>query len=455
MVLAALTVGSAFAGLGAAVPAPRSPATQHVRRSEGHPLRRRPPWGLRTNDVALSAAAQRILELTQSLHHDGVPLGAIHLPDLAAESDVPNGNRQFSLLGGTGADGRGRSWRPQRVGGPARVHDVHVQRDGADHAQQRQFDVHLTGTAPTCSASSSTRCWTMSQDLRQLELPVLDPELRELHPELGMAHLWGQRVELLESGPGTCHRTRSTPTARTGRSRTPLSITPRARRSRSATRSRSAFYNNATLIGGRSSLFFNYTVSNATLFHSGSIRLRHVQLEPDASQCGPPGPLRSRSRAQRTDPIGLVNDIELDVVGNDDGDTAVFTAVNATLSIASWSSTSGSYLPVPSAFNAGTDPVRQAPASPSSGIARRRSRACCPDRPSSRACGTSQGTSGEREIQLLGDPRECVRLRKPRHDFQRKSCPMVAINDEPDEPLRAERWNVRPRGGAEQLRPRE
>ncbi len=55
------------------------------------------------------------------------------------------------------------------------------------------------------------------------------------------------------------------------------------------------------------------------------------------------------------DPIGLINDIELDVVGNDDGDTTVFTAVNATLSIAAWNTSKDQFVPAQSAYNCGDD----------------------------------------------------------------------------------------------------
>ena len=51
---------------------------------------RRHPAGFALASLS-SAVAQRILELTQSLHHDGSPSGAIHLPNLAAESTAEPG----------------------------------------------------------------------------------------------------------------------------------------------------------------------------------------------------------------------------------------------------------------------------------------------------------------------------------------------------------------------------
>ncbi|MCI4373581.1 MAG: thermopsin, partial [Thermoplasmata archaeon] len=114
------------------------------------------------------------------------------------------------------------------------------------------------------------------------------------------------------------------------------------------------FYNNASLVGGRSALFFNYTVSNATTSHSGSFD--QLVFNSNLTRLGGPARVpQFQVKGQSYDPIGLVNDIELDVVGNDDGDTTAFTAVNATLTIASWSSTLDSYVSVPSAVNAGTD----------------------------------------------------------------------------------------------------
>jgi len=55
------------------------------------------------------------------------------------------------------------------------------------------------------------------------------------------------------------------------------------------------------------------------------------------------------------DPLGLPNDLELVLVGNDDGDTTTFYALQATFFLATWNGTAGAYDPIPSAFDAGSD----------------------------------------------------------------------------------------------------
>lgn len=111
------------------------------------------------------------------------------------------------------------------------------------------------------------------------------------------------------------------------------------------------FYNNATTIGGRSAVFFNYTLANATMTRSGSFDF--VIFNSGGASAAPPPMFQVDGTGY--DPAGLINDIELVLCGNDDGDTTSFYALNASLAIAYWNATSGSYDPVPAAVNFGAD----------------------------------------------------------------------------------------------------
>jgi len=115
-----------------------------------------------------------------------------------------------------------------------------------------------------------------------------------------------------------------------------------------------SFYLNSTLLNDRPAVFFNYTLSNATMRHSGSFD--YVVFNSTEGPPATPAPLALfQIDGSAYDPIGLINDIELVVVGNDNGDTTTFFQIAATLTIAYWNSTQGSYVPVPSAVNAGAD----------------------------------------------------------------------------------------------------
>ncbi len=114
------------------------------------------------------------------------------------------------------------------------------------------------------------------------------------------------------------------------------------------------FYENSTVLFDRPAVYFNYTVSNSTMRVSGSYdyvvfnatagRVRHAY---------PAGEFQINGNT--IDPVGLPNDLELDVVGNDDGDTTTFYQMDATLSIATWDSATNSYVPVRSAMDAGSE----------------------------------------------------------------------------------------------------
>jgi thermopsin len=114
------------------------------------------------------------------------------------------------------------------------------------------------------------------------------------------------------------------------------------------------FYLNATTLEDRPALFFNYTVANSTWSTSGSYD--YVIFNSSAATPVLPAPAAQfQIDGESYDPIGLLNDVELSLLGNDNGDTTTFTELNATATIATWNSTSNRYDPVPSAVNSGSD----------------------------------------------------------------------------------------------------
>lgn len=115
------------------------------------------------------------------------------------------------------------------------------------------------------------------------------------------------------------------------------------------------FYENSTVLYDRPAVFFNYTVSNSTMRTSGSYdyvvfnatAARHVRTPYPAGVF--------QINGLQLSPVGLPNDLELDVVGNDDGDTTSFYQMDASLSIATWDSATRAYVPVRSAMDAGSE----------------------------------------------------------------------------------------------------
>jgi thermopsin len=111
------------------------------------------------------------------------------------------------------------------------------------------------------------------------------------------------------------------------------------------------FYLNSTVLDDRQALFFNYSIVSATLRVAGSFD--YVIFNSAASASAAPAEFQVNGFAY--DPIGLVNDIELVVVGNDDGDTTTFFGMEANLTIDYWNASASAYSPVPSAFDVGAD----------------------------------------------------------------------------------------------------
>jgi thermopsin len=352
VLLVLVTVGSAFSVLGGGLPA--GPATPSHRSSgaDATPAIPSPQPSSPVPPATLSAAAQRMLSITQRLHASGVPVGAIHLPNLAAESvtqagpvsptyseaPAPMGVADIGIHNVSGVL-RGYTMYTPSAKGTINLNNassVYVDGDGADMFGI-QFNTVLDNVS--ISGNSSYQFWTQnfvsytpSSGWLVFGDNVWNFSSRSGYFPSSSLYSYGPNGTLADSivyyasGPSfTIHF--------------PFTLT---------------FYNNASLVNGRTALFFNYTVSNATTSRSGSFD--QVVFNSNLTRLGGSAPPANfQVKGQSYDPIGLINDIELDVVGNDDGDTTVFTAVNATLTIASWSSAAGSYVPVPSAFNAGSD----------------------------------------------------------------------------------------------------
>jgi thermopsin len=114
------------------------------------------------------------------------------------------------------------------------------------------------------------------------------------------------------------------------------------------------FYENSTVLFDRPAVYFNYTVSNSTMRKSGSYD--YVVFNSTAgtpTSAFPAGVFQINGN--QVDPVGLPNDLELDVVGNDDGDTTTFYQMDATLSISVLGTGRTGYAPVPSAVDAGSE----------------------------------------------------------------------------------------------------
>ena len=113
-------------------------------------------------------------------------------------------------------------------------------------------------------------------------------------------------------------------------------------------------YLNTSTLGDRPALYFNYTLSNATFRQSASFDYLVFNSTVGAPTQAAPVPYY-QADGYNYDPIGLINDMEIDLLGNDDGDMTAFTAADATVSLQYWNATAGGMQEVPSAFNAGQE----------------------------------------------------------------------------------------------------
>ena len=113
-------------------------------------------------------------------------------------------------------------------------------------------------------------------------------------------------------------------------------------------------YLNTSTLGDRPALWFNYTVSNATFRQSESYDYLVFNSTVGTPTAPAPVPYY-QADGYNYDPIGLINDMEIDLLGNDDGDLTAFTAADATMSLQYWNATAHAMQEVPSAFNAGQE----------------------------------------------------------------------------------------------------
>jgi thermopsin len=113
-------------------------------------------------------------------------------------------------------------------------------------------------------------------------------------------------------------------------------------------------YLNASTIADRPALYFNYTVSNDTFRQSSSFDYLIFNSSLGTPTQAAPTPYY-QANGYHYDPMRLINDMEIDVLGNDDGDTAVFLTADATVSLQYWNATAGKMEEVPSAYNSGQD----------------------------------------------------------------------------------------------------
>jgi len=113
-------------------------------------------------------------------------------------------------------------------------------------------------------------------------------------------------------------------------------------------------YSNTSVIDDRAALYFNYTLSNSTFRLSASYDDLIFNSTVGTPTRAAPLPYYQADGYQY-DPVGLINDMEIDILGNDDGDTTTFTAADATVSLQYWNATASAMQEVPSAFNAGQE----------------------------------------------------------------------------------------------------
>ena len=113
-------------------------------------------------------------------------------------------------------------------------------------------------------------------------------------------------------------------------------------------------YLNASIIDDRPAIYFNYTVSNTTFTQSASFDDLIFNSTVGAPSSAAPTPYY-QADGYDYDPIGLINDMEIDILGNDDGDTTAFLAADATVSLQFWNASAGAMQEVPSAYSAGQE----------------------------------------------------------------------------------------------------
>jgi parallel beta-helix repeat protein len=115
-------------------------------------------------------------------------------------------------------------------------------------------------------------------------------------------------------------------------------------------------YLNATHVGGRPAVYFNYSITKGGAPVVGHGSFDFVVFASSLGVAVAPAPAPAfQVNGTGIGPSGLPNDFELVLVGNDIGDTTTFFEISGTMSLEYWSHTVDRYHAVPAAFDAGSD----------------------------------------------------------------------------------------------------
>jgi thermopsin len=120
---------------------------------------------------------------------------------------------------------------------------------------------------------------------------------------------------------------------------------------------RVSLYTNSSIWKDRPITYFNYSLSSSSLGPrpiSGSFDYVVFNSSRRAPLSPAPAPY-FQINGNHPSPVGLLDDSELDIIGNNDATTTTFYGLNATLSIAYWNSSANGYTPDPAAYNAGSN----------------------------------------------------------------------------------------------------
>ncbi len=115
-------------------------------------------------------------------------------------------------------------------------------------------------------------------------------------------------------------------------------------------------YLNTTVIDGRSTVFYNYSITNQGMTTSGSYDQIQFNSTPASNPSYvAPAPQYLVSGTTITPDGYIPYDAEIMLGGPGDGSTAFLTALNATMQLKYMNSTTGTYMNVPSAYDVGSE----------------------------------------------------------------------------------------------------
>jgi thermopsin len=115
-------------------------------------------------------------------------------------------------------------------------------------------------------------------------------------------------------------------------------------------------YNNVTVYNDRPTVFFNYTVTKGGVSVSGSYDFAEFNSTGGATPTGPAPMPTQQIDGQGVNPTGfLLNDAEMMIGGPGGGSDTTFLGINGSMSLAILPNGSSKFVPVPSAYDFGTD----------------------------------------------------------------------------------------------------